>query len=182
MFDLSKKGGGCHPLLNLMSTHCLVAVKNPKGYEAIWVRWDGYVNGVGKTLLENFNTRELACELVSLGACETVYEAKNIKEVKSYHRDYNEKWRDSQSSFFKELKEFSKLQSYVYIFQDNAWHVTMFSTGNIIPVYYALMEGNQFEEALAGLWDDWNFGNGEQKTKDLFDVLCKERDRRKEDE
>ena len=49
-----------------MSTNSLVAFSHEDGtVTSSYVHWDGYATGVGKTLLENYNSRELARELAT---------------------------------------------------------------------------------------------------------------------
>jgi hypothetical protein len=161
-----------------MSTNCLVALKQENGYEAIYVHWDGYTNGVGRTLMENFNTQESASELVALGNCSKVAGTANIEEVVAYNRDRGDPWSDTQSEFFSRLEDFIDFHPYTYIFQDGAWYVSTILNRNLIPVQYALMEYDKLVTIIQSLWDDWNFGEGKQESKDLLDVLCIERDAR----
>ena len=49
-----------------MSTNSLVAFSHEDGtVTSSYVHWDGYATGVGKTLLENYNSKELARELAT---------------------------------------------------------------------------------------------------------------------
>ena len=49
-----------------MSTNSLVAFSHEDGtVTSSYVHWDGYTTGVGKTLLENYNSKELAKELAT---------------------------------------------------------------------------------------------------------------------
>jgi hypothetical protein len=50
-----------------MSTNSSIAWQRPDGkYEAIYCHWDGYIRGVGKCLLENYNESNLPT-LMALG-------------------------------------------------------------------------------------------------------------------
>ena len=51
-----------------MSTNASIAVKAECGsYRQIYLHWDGYPEGAGKTLVEHYNTQELADSLMDLG-------------------------------------------------------------------------------------------------------------------
>jgi len=51
-----------------MATSCALIVKiGPDLYHGVTVHWDGYLEGVGKTLFQHYNAQDLAEGLVSLG-------------------------------------------------------------------------------------------------------------------
>lgn len=50
-----------------MSTRSTITVKTKEGLKSIYVHWDGYENGTGKTLLKYYNSQELAEKAISLG-------------------------------------------------------------------------------------------------------------------
>lgn len=51
-----------------MSTNSTITVRTKKNErKQVYCHWDGYLEGVGKTLLEHYNTKELAIKLVEHG-------------------------------------------------------------------------------------------------------------------
>ncbi|WP_299548704.1 hypothetical protein [uncultured Helicobacter sp.] len=54
-----------------MATRSYIFVSEGKSFtdqvKGIYCHWDGYVEGVGKTLKEHYNTDELANALINLG-------------------------------------------------------------------------------------------------------------------
>lgn len=101
-----------------MSTNSMVARKTDAGYECIYVHWDGYLEGVGQTLLDTFNTDEKVAELIALGDCSSIVDAKSLANVKAYHRDKNEDWDLVKPEHFATLHEaldyYSNPFSYVW--------------------------------------------------------------------
>lgn len=56
-----------------MGTRCDIIVQRADGsYARIYCHWDGYLEGVGATLAENFATQELAEGLTALGDCSSI--------------------------------------------------------------------------------------------------------------
>ena len=65
-----------------MSTRCAIIVKVTNDvYKGIYCHWDGYEDGVGKTLKTNFNTKRDALEIVELGACSAIADCVRIKPL-----------------------------------------------------------------------------------------------------
>jgi len=50
-----------------MSTNSTIAVKTNNKVKIIYCHWDGYIEGVGKTLLNHYHTQEKIESLVNLG-------------------------------------------------------------------------------------------------------------------
>lgn len=56
-----------------MGTRCAIIVKiGPKLYHGVHVQFDGYLSGVGQTLIDHYNADDLARGLVSLGDLSSV--------------------------------------------------------------------------------------------------------------
>lgn len=58
-----------------MGTRSNINVKVGDVYQTVYTHWDGYPEGVGKTLVLNYNSQELAEKLVSNGDMSSVYES-----------------------------------------------------------------------------------------------------------
>jgi len=114
-----------------MSTTSRIAVKIKDGYRAIYCHWDGYTSYMYPMLIENYNSKEKAEELVSLGNASFI--EKNIAPPKGeyhhftnpypetsvfYHRDRGEEFR---SSFYSTKDQLLKVDWFVYIWEDGKW-------------------------------------------------------------
>jgi hypothetical protein len=72
-----------------MATRSNIAIENQDGsVSAIYCHFDGYIDGVGKILQENYNTREKMEQLIALGDISLL--GKTIEETVAYHRDRGE--------------------------------------------------------------------------------------------
>jgi hypothetical protein len=116
-----------------MSTQCGVAIKTDKGYETIYVHNDGYPDYMWPMLTENYNSKELATQLVSLGDASYIAEHMDTALPHSfnkpqwdtccfYHRDRGEKWVDVAPTVYKTRKELSSCYYYSYVWEDGCWH------------------------------------------------------------
>lgn len=87
-----------------MSTHAAIVVKMKDGsYQGIYVHHDGYRDGVGRTLIENYNDQKKAEALVALGDLSSLapllaptsahtYDNPQKDVTVAYHRDQGEAW------------------------------------------------------------------------------------------
>jgi hypothetical protein len=120
-----------------MSTNSTISVELPdnKGVKTVYCHWDGYLEGVGATLLNDFNTQEKAEALVALGDLSSV-----AGGVEAYHRDRGEAWsavapRDTKSVLGLRAR-INTLQEYNYIFSQGAWYVFQPAT----PIHSVLIK------------------------------------------
>lgn len=120
-----------------MATRSRIAIENEDGsVKSVYCHFDGYLEGVGTTLLNHYNTKEKVEELVSLGSLSALYERVKPDEGENhsfgnavegitiaYHRDRGESLsiqkNSSVSSFFKgDIEEhgycFSKEGEWLY--------------------------------------------------------------------
>ena len=117
-----------------MSTSSAVAIKTDKGYEAIYVHWDGYFDYMYPMLSENYASWERATALVSFGDASFIakrimpsvgsdhsFEHPEEDVCVFYHRDRGEPWAQVEPTFYLTKEEVLKTQYYTYIFEDNAW-------------------------------------------------------------
>ena len=102
-----------------MATRSLIALDNGSVYTSIYCHWDGYLSGVGRTLLENYTDINDVEELLELGDLSTL--GYWITECKPFAKETNEF-----------AKDFSSLQNlityfhnsdceYLYIFNGYGW-------------------------------------------------------------
>lgn len=116
-----------------MSTHCGIAIKTEKGYEAIYCHHDGYPDYMWPMLTENYNSEELAAKLVSLGDASFIDEklepASDFHKFGTpepgvcmfYHRDRGEDWSSTHPMTFTREELCSRFY-YVYVWKDSCWN------------------------------------------------------------
>lgn len=113
-----------------MSTRSCVAVRSPEGYfRAIYVHSDGYIDGVGKGLLEHAPTYEAANKLLDRGGHSIIFPGHDPVA----YIDKGESLSENAALILKTFGELSNFASescgavYLYIFDsfdDNGeWHV-----------------------------------------------------------
>lgn len=69
-----------------MGTRSLIAVVHGGVYKSIYCHWDGYPEGVGNTLVENYDSKD-ADELIKLGDLSVL--EKNINPPKGVNHTFN---------------------------------------------------------------------------------------------
>ena len=73
-----------------MATTSNIAIENQdRTVSSIYCHFDGYIDEVGKTLYENYNTKEKMEQLIALGDISSL--GKSLEETVAYHRDRGEK-------------------------------------------------------------------------------------------
>jgi len=72
-----------------MATRATIGIVTAEGYiRYIYSHWDGYLDGVGATLLENYNTTAQVEDLIEMGDVSSL--ADTIAASEFYHRDRGE--------------------------------------------------------------------------------------------
>ncbi|AMM43919.1 hypothetical protein FDG95_gp356 [Pectobacterium phage vB_PcaM_CBB] len=113
-----------------MATRSNINVKVGDVYHTIYCHFDGYPEGVGKTLVLNYNSQELAEKLVSFGdmssiddSCDAPAGHSYDKPVKGhcvyYGRDRGETGTDMKVSDKPRYEE-----EYCYVWEGNGWYVS----------------------------------------------------------
>lgn len=127
------------------STISIVDVKGSKGQgRQIYSHWDGYLSGVGKTLLEHYSDADKIKKLIDLGSISSLREEVEIpKDVKhdfdkpqenitvAYGRDRGEK--DTQANEFKGGKPDTKHSEefdYLFVESEKQWYVRVNYSSN----------------------------------------------------
>jgi hypothetical protein len=120
-----------------MATRSTIAIENNDGtVSQVYCHWDGYLEGVGKTLLEHYNTREAVEKLLAGGSISSLGEYVSDDE-KSFNKKHDDE--DDYTVYYTYrgevivIEEFESLSDYEenhqyeefeYIFtQDNVWSV-----------------------------------------------------------
>jgi hypothetical protein len=116
-----------------MSTHCGIAVKTEKGYETIYCHHDGYPEYMWPMLTTNYNSEELAAELVDYGDASCICERLRPTEFTHsfelpekdvcvfYNRDRGENWDDVAPTVYTSKELFSCFY-YSYVWEDGCWN------------------------------------------------------------
>lgn len=104
-----------------MATRSIIAVKNDdESYDAIYCHWDGYPDGVGKTLRENYNTLLKAHELIGRGDLSSLGTS---LEASQFFTSKGEKLKKHYAENIEELKNLASgmWAEYAYAFEDGKW-------------------------------------------------------------
>lgn len=72
-----------------MSTRSLIAIKNDNTYTSVYCHFDGYPEGVGITLLENYKSKKKMDDLLALGNISSL--SKSIKKPEGHTFDKPQK-------------------------------------------------------------------------------------------
>ena len=106
-----------------MATRSTIAIELEDGtVKQIYSHWDGYVQGVGYTLLRHYNTPALVAELMSMGDLSSL--DSSLETTVFYERDRGEtgvaarRYADFDS-YFRE----GERESYNYIMREGVWYV-----------------------------------------------------------
>jgi hypothetical protein len=105
-----------------MSTNSSITVQTADDkFLNIYCHWDGYLEGVGKQLKDNYNTQELAELVVSVGDLSNLGCTMESGETTAYGRDRNEDDTDTQVfTSFKDVLEGNN-RGYNYLWSNGQW-------------------------------------------------------------
>ena len=107
-----------------MSTRSHIGIKDSRGITGVYCHFDGYPEGVGKTLLENYDTEEKVNALIaegdmsSLGA--TLEECKFYKEGPDTEPYTIPDCEDVKEKYYQS----GKWMDYSYLFENGEWYFT----------------------------------------------------------
>lgn len=94
-------------------------------YMEIYHHWDGYPDGVGETLLTEFNDYDSILNLMLMGDMSSIVG----NSVCSYHG-----WRNEDTPPHFHDSEPSCSEEYLYVFKDGHWHVTEEYSDDMVDV------------------------------------------------
>ena len=103
-----------------MSTRALVGILNDGMVTYIYNHWDGDIDGLGKTLVENYRTKETVEELLSFGDASFIEGSINSSQF--YMRDKGEDGCEARSINILSYIEQDWFCDYKYCF-DGEWKV-----------------------------------------------------------
>jgi hypothetical protein len=123
-----------------MATRSRIAIEKESGsVNSIYCHFDGYVDGVGKTLQNDYTDRSKVEELIALGDISIL--RSTIETTVAYHRDRGE---DKHSTDYLSVEGLFNLgfesgEEYIYcLTKDNKWLVS--SGGPVANLFLALNE------------------------------------------
>lgn len=115
-----------------MSTRSIVAMKSKNGYTGVYVHFDGYISGVGKTLLNHYSDETKLQKLIEQGAISSLgkrigtkhsFDDRPKNETTFYHRDRGEPLKTLR---FSTVKEMFYECDYFYIWENGEWEVSAY--------------------------------------------------------
>lgn len=107
-----------------MATRSFIAVKTADGYQGIYCHWDGYPEGVGKTLCNHYYDPDKVFQLMELGDLSALDDT--IESTEAYGRDRGETDVDAKSySTLQEVAQGARDHGsqYVYLYENYIWKV-----------------------------------------------------------
>ena len=123
-----------------MSTRSTIAIENTDGaVSAIYCHFDGYLDGNGTILINNYQNLEKIKELISLGDISSLdenigskhdFNARPKDECNFYHRDREENWDDVKPKEFSSRAEYMHnfQEEYNYLFFNGEWLVSSYKS------------------------------------------------------
>jgi hypothetical protein len=104
-----------------MATRSRIGIENENGtISSIYCHFDGYPDGVGKTLKEHYTDRNKIQTLIDLGDISSLGE--NEIETVAYHRDRGEKINKARVDSSLEMFSKSDYKEYGYVYTlENKW-------------------------------------------------------------
>lgn len=117
-----------------MSTHSYICVDCGDKIRGSYCHYDGYLQGVGHTLLHRYKDFALICELISAGGFRSLQESVDLIE---YFDDEPYIEYSSESGLIESAIDYDI--DYIYLFKDNTWFVTSMSEdGDFVPLEEAI--------------------------------------------
>ena len=114
-----------------MSTPCFIAMHCTDGMiRGVYCHWDGYLDGVGRTLVQHYPTLRKAGELLLLGDLSALDETPFPGSTVAYHRDMKQplilprEWRNPDDLLNDDVSERLWID-YIYLLGDDGmWRYT----------------------------------------------------------
>lgn len=106
-----------------MGTHAMIGIWNSEdgSVEATYVHYDGYVDGVGNTLIHFFNTQESASAVANVGYLSSLSADLETSIEQSVHQEPTVPY-ESVEQFMKNGYDYAGAE-YLYLWDGEAWFV-----------------------------------------------------------
>lgn len=107
-----------------MSTRSYIGIKeNDDKIKYIYCHFDGYLQGVGKTLKESYTNNNIVNDLINSGDHSSLCENPYLDSYESLGDDYEDvKYRYTTFENWKNLPG-NCCADYLYLYYDDQWHV-----------------------------------------------------------
>ena len=109
-----------------MSTRSLIGIKNNLGITFVYCHHDGYLEGVGTTLVESYTTEDKINALLEHGDMSSLDDT--IEKCDFYHEDGSEACTIPDCEGIRDKYYESGQNSwadYIYLFEDGKWYYTL---------------------------------------------------------
>jgi len=102
-----------------MSTRCTVSLYDGSGkYHSVYGHWDGYLSGVGRILLDYYNTLETVTELIEMGSFSSL--RPTLNDSVFYTRDRFEDYELNKPTVYHDIFDIP-VQEYNYLYTGHHW-------------------------------------------------------------
>lgn len=130
-----------------MSTNAYIGMVTDEGtIRYIYSHWDGYLSGVGNTLLENYNTTAQVQELLENGDVSVLEDSIGTSEF--YHRDRGEPFNEVAAQETDDLYDLAN--EFNYVWTGSEWLVDQGRTGWFKLAYLIEAEIEHPEDYMFG--------------------------------
>lgn len=118
-----------------MSTRSFIGIQKIDGtVDGVYCHFDGYLDGVGRTLIENYTTPQQVLDLVALGSLSTL--GSDLGSTVAYHRDRGEELDVVQYGSLREVAFDDGGYEFLYVFTPEGW--TVAEPGHAAPRFRRL--------------------------------------------
>lgn len=98
-----------------MSTRSAIIAKIGEKYRGIYCHFDGYIEGVGHTLLKHYSDPDKVAALIALGDISSL--GRDISETRAYHRDAGME-QATEGDSWQEVARYISEDRHIYVFVD----------------------------------------------------------------
>ena len=115
-----------------MATRSYITVKSGDLYRTVYNHLDGDLLGVGKTLLNHYNSQEAADELIKWGDISSLGEKCDCPEGHSYENPIpgytvyygRDRGEGEETKYIVSEQKLELIHDYLYVFEDGKWFVS----------------------------------------------------------
>ncbi len=106
-----------------MSTRSRVAIETAGKIKSTYVHFDGYVTGVGGTLLRHYNSHKGAASVAALGCASSLYATlqETVDNTTDHDKDVEAVWSTDLAAYLKTAD--NTWAEYAYLWTDGRWLV-----------------------------------------------------------
>lgn len=132
-----------------------------KKYLGIYCHFDGYPDGVGKELVDNYSDFSKVFNLILGGNCSVILD----KRVRRYATREGESWKYIQPRQLDRIQKVSDDSEYLYVFMSNRWY--LFENDCFIPL---LKDLTSYDDYVQGYLDGYEAGESFNQTLRKLDL------------